>query len=230
MEDLKKKLIFGVFSGWGAQVLSLGMGLITLPMFFRYLPREELGVWMFFMGTSVFVNLADFGFSPVLGRHLAFELGKGDREASSNFAGSSYFYSLSRYISRVSAPILFVFMLVLGGLFISTLELPEELRQRSLVAWVVFALSQTVTCHWKFLQTTLNGHGEVGYQNIIEVVAQAASLTSYFVVMHFFNGGIFGLTVVVLGRSMFISALLRLTVSNRIPQNLRGKVGELERE
>jgi len=213
-----------VFSGWGAQVLSLGMGLITLPMFFRYLPKEELGVWMFFMGTSVFVNLADFGFSPVIGRHLAFELGKGDREASSNYAGSSYYYSLSRYISRVSAPILFVFMLVLGGFFIWALELPEALKVHSLFAWVVFTLSQTVTCRWKFLQTTLNGHGEVGFQNIIEVIAQGLSLASYFVVMHFFKGGILGLTIVVLGRSMFISALLQLTVRNRIPQTFRGKV------
>lgn len=213
-----------MFSGWGAQVLSLAMGLVTLPMFFRYLPQTELGVWMFFMGTSVFVNLADFGFSPVLGRHLAFELGKGDREASSNYAGSSYYYSLSCYISRVSAPVLLVFMIFLGGIFIWSLEVPEALKERSLVSWGVFSLSQAVTCRWRFLQTTLNGHGEVGYQNIIEVIAQGLSLACYFVVMHFFNGGILGLTFVVLGRSMVISTLLQLTVRNRVPQTFRGKV------
>src|SRR3972149_10936060 len=114
---LRNKIMFGVMSGWGAQTVSLALGIFTMPLFFRYLPKEELGVWMFILGTGFFVNLADLGFSPVLGRQLAFELGKGDRESSPNYAGSSYYFSLSKHVSTITSLMLFICMLLPGGLF-----------------------------------------------------------------------------------------------------------------
>src|SRR5574341_1981082 len=113
----RNKIMFGVVSGWGSQFISLALGIFTMPLFFRYLPKDELGVWMFFLGTSFFVNLADLGFSPVLGRQLAFELGKGDKEQSPNHEGAAFYFNLSKYVSSLTAPVLFLGLLVIGGLF-----------------------------------------------------------------------------------------------------------------
>ena len=133
----RNKIMFGIMAGWGAQTVSLALGIFTMPLFFRYLPKEELGVWMFILGTGFFVNLADLGFSPVLGRQLAFELGKGDRESSPNYAGSSYYFSLSKHVSTVTSTLLFFGMLLIGGLFILTLDLPDGLMVPSLAAWAI---------------------------------------------------------------------------------------------
>ena len=94
MKLFDNKIIFGIFSGWGAQIISIALGIFTLPIFFRYLPKEELGLWMFFLGTSFFVNLSDFGFSPVLGRQLSFALGDGDKNSDINYTGTSYYFRL----------------------------------------------------------------------------------------------------------------------------------------
>ena len=210
------KLLLGVFSGWGAQVVSLAMGIFTMPLFFRFLPKDELGVWMFFLGTGFFVNLADLGFSPVLGRHLAFELGNGDKNSTSNYEAASYYYRLAKYVSSLTAPILFVCLLLVGGMFIWTLHLPEALFKPSLVAWAIFCLSQAVTCHFKYLETTLNGHGEVGWQNMTQTIVQGLTLIGYFVVLYYLMGGIIALSIVVLGRNIANAFLVWLLVRKRI--------------
>lgn len=222
-KSIRDKLLFGVFSGWSSQVVSLALGLFTMPLFFRFLPKDELGVWMFILGTGYFVNLADFGFSPVLGRQLAFELGKGDRENIANHTGSSYYFSLSKYVAFLTAPILFTGMLLIGSAFIWSLQLSEELRTTSLIAWAIFSLSQAVTCQFRYLETTLNGHGELGWQNIIQTIVQAVTLAGYFCVLYFWHGGIIELSVVVLGRNLLTSFLVWLIIHQRIDKAFRTK-------
>ncbi|HBG04808.1 MAG: hypothetical protein A2075_11585 [Geobacteraceae bacterium GWC2_58_44] len=221
---LRNKILFGVLSGWGAQVVSLLLGIFTMPLFFRYLPKEELGVWMFMLGTGFFVNLADLGFSPVIGRQLSFELGKGDREGSPNHAGSSYYFSLSRYVAALTAPVLFCGMLLTGGLFIWGLKLPAELLPASLEAWSVFCLSQAVACRSRYLETVLNSHGEVGWQNWSQTSVQLATLIGYFVVLRFLEGGILALTVTVLGRNLLNALCLWLLVRSRVDSRFRAGV------
>jgi O-antigen/teichoic acid export membrane protein len=140
MKSLDNKIIFGILSGWGAQAVSIVLGILTMPLFFRYLPMEELGLWMFFIGTAFFVNLADLGFSPVMGRQLAFALGDGDKNANANYTCSSYYFRLAKYVASITAPVLFIGMLLIGSIFLWTLPLPEELFIHSLVAWAIFSL------------------------------------------------------------------------------------------
>jgi len=221
---LNRKILFGVFSGWTAQILSMLIGLFTLPVFFRYLPKEELGIWMFFLGTNVFINLADFGFSPVLGRHLAFELGKGDRIGQKNDQGAAYFFSLSKHVSFATSIVLLFLMLTLGSIFIYSMHIRESLLLPSIIAWGLFSLAQFVTCQFKYLETTLNGHGEVGWQNIVQVVSQFLSLIGYFLVLYLQLGGIILLAFVFLCRSMIIASFNLLLVHRRIDEECIKKV------
>jgi O-antigen/teichoic acid export membrane protein len=186
--------------------------------------KEELGVWMFILGTGFFVNLADLGFSPVLGRQLAFELGKGDRESNPNYSGSSYYFSLSKYVATITSFVLFCCMLLAGGLFIRTLQLPDRLLIPSLWAWAIFCLSQAVTCKFKYLETILNSHGEVGWQNWTQTIVQSLTLAGYFMVFHFWQGAIVALSTIVLGRSILNVFMLWLLVRSRINKQFMVKV------
>ena len=220
----RNRIMFGIMSGWGAQMVSLALGVLTMPLFFRYLPQEELGVWMFILGTGLFVNLADLGFSPVLGRQLAFELGKGDREARPNHTGASYYFSLSRYVSNIPSSILLCVMLLPGGLFIWALGLPHGLLASSLEAWAIFCLAQTVTCRFKYLETALNSHGEVGWQNWAQAAVQSLTLLGYFMALYLWQGGIVVLSIVVLGRNILNAILLGFLVRGRVDKAFRERV------
>lgn len=220
-----RKILFGVFSGWGSQVASLLIGVFTMPIFFRYLPKDELGIWMFIMGTGFFVNLSDLGFSPVLGRQIAFELGKGDRNSSSKeTVGTSYYYSLSRYVSSLTAPLLFIGLILFGGLFIYSFRLPEALLRKALMAWGVFCFAQALSCKYKYLETTLNSHGEVGWQNILQTVVQAVTLLGYFLVLHFSSWGIVGLSGIALFRNIAFASGLGWFLRRLVDPSHRMKV------
>lgn len=188
------------------------------------MPKEELGIWMFFLGTGIFVNLADFGFSPVLGRQLAFALGDGDKKATANFSETSYYFRLAKYISSITAPVLFLGMLLVGGFFIWSLNISETLLRQSLIAWLIFALSQAVACQFKYLETTLNSHGEVGWQNLCQPIVQALTLAGYFLVLHFFQGGIVELSGVVVLRNMANAVFLALLVGRLVDKRHMAKV------
>lgn len=223
-EIIRNKLIFGIVSGWGAQVVSLAVGVFSMPLFFRYLPKDELGVWMFFLGTGFFVNLADLGFSPVLGRQMAFALGKGDLDNNPNHEGTSYYFKLSQYVSSITAPILFFGLFSIGGLFLWKLHLPDHLLRPSLEAWTLFCLAQAITCRFKYFETTLNSHGEVGLQNWVQTVLQAMSLVGYFVVLYVYGGGLVELTAVVLVRNILYSLWLWQLVTSRIDKHFMSSV------
>ncbi|MBI5237018.1 MAG: hypothetical protein HY887_01155 [Deltaproteobacteria bacterium] len=220
----RNKIMFGIMSVWGAHTISLALGIFSMPLFFKYLPPEELGLWMFILGTWFFVNLADLGFSPVLGRQLAFELGKGDRDSSPNYAGSCYYFSLSKHVSTITSRILFCGMVLIGVLFISTLQLPERLLSHSIEAWTIFSLAQAVTCRSKYMETALNSHGEVGWQNWGQAIVQSLTLAGYFMVLQFWQGGIVALSAVVLGRNILNAFMLWLLVRSRIDRLFRAKV------
>ncbi|SPD73160.1 putative Membrane protein involved in the export of O-antigen and teichoic acid [uncultured Desulfobacterium sp.] len=215
----RNKIMFGVVSGWGSQIVSLAVGVFTMPLFFRYMAKDELGIWMFILGTGFFVNLADLGFSPVLVRQMAFELGKGDRERHPNYEGASYYFRLSQYVSSITSPILFIGLFFVGGLFLWKLHFPEHLRLSSFIAWTIFCLSQAITCRFKYLETTLNSHGEVGWQNWVQTSLQMVTLAGYFIALHFYRGGLVALTVVVLIRNILNSAWLLQLVNSRIDKH-----------
>ena len=221
LDFAKNRMIIGILSGWGVQVISICMGLITFPLFFRYLPKEELGIWLLFLGTGVFVNLSDLGFSQVFSRHIAFELGKGDSKTVDTNSGVSYYYSIARYVSIMSALPLLFGMLVLGFLFIWSMELSESIRGNSYLAWTIFSFSQAILCRGKYLETTLIGHGEIFWQNFVNVSSQAITLLAYFIVLKYKMGGIVGLSVVILGRSLFVQGNYWFINHFRISKNHR---------
>jgi O-antigen/teichoic acid export membrane protein len=73
-----------------------------------------------------------------------------------------------------------------------------------------------VTCHFKYLETTLTGHGEVGWQNITQTVVQALTLAGYYVVLHFCTGGIIALSVIFLCRNLTNAFFVWLLVRERV--------------
>lgn len=221
-QNYKNKLFFGIVSGIGTRIIGIFTGLITTPMFFRYLPKDVLGVWMFFLGTEIVVNLTDLGFSPVLQRHIAFELGKGDKSGTSNYRGASYFLSIARWTGLYTSLILFLLLGVGGGLFLLTLGLDSTLLKQSLVGCIIFAFGKALLARFKYFETALNGHGEVGWQNWIFSGSVLFALAGYYIILRFFDGSLIALTTVSVLQSVAIIIGNCLAYTKRIGREYRG--------
>jgi len=44
--SVTRRIAFGVAASWLSRGITILLGLILLPVLFRHLPREELGVWL----------------------------------------------------------------------------------------------------------------------------------------------------------------------------------------
>ena len=224
LKEFKNKIALGVVAVIGTRVIALFTGIATLPLFYHHLPKDVLGIWMLLLGADIFVNLSDLGFSPVLSRHIAFELGKGDREEISNYRGSSFYYSLARWTSLYSSLILFIVISLLGILFLSSLNLHPALFHAAVVSLVIFSLSKAILVRFKFYEVALQGHGEVGWKEWIYSGSVLLSLAGYYAVFTVLHGSIIELTVVMLLQSVVIAIATRIVVQFRIQRNFRSSV------
>jgi O-antigen/teichoic acid export membrane protein len=196
VKKYQKKVFFGVVAGIGTRIISIFTGLVTMPMFFRYLTKDTLAVWMLFVGTEIFVNLTDLGFSQVLQRHIAFELGKEDRDGMSNCHGPSYFLCIAKWIGKYTSILLFLLLMLCGGWLLSSLTLNEKLFNEAMLSLMVFSFGKMIIGRFKYFETALTGHGEVGWQNWIFTFSVLLALVGFYFVLRYMHGSLVLLSTV----------------------------------
>ena len=79
--SVTRRIIFGVISGWGSKAINILIGLVQIPLFYRYLSSEVLGVWFLMIGAQMVQGLFDLGFGQTLPRRIAFAKGSCDSNA-----------------------------------------------------------------------------------------------------------------------------------------------------
>src|ERR1035441_5181487 len=74
--SIAKQISFGAGSGWFSRAVSILLGLFLMPVLFRHLGREELGVWLLLGQSWAILGILDLGLSSTLTRRIAFAVGK----------------------------------------------------------------------------------------------------------------------------------------------------------
>ena len=74
--SIAKQIAFGAVSGWFSRAVSILLGLFLMPVLFRHLGREELGVWLLLGQSWAILGILDLGLSATLTRRIAFAVGK----------------------------------------------------------------------------------------------------------------------------------------------------------
>ena len=70
-----KKIAFAVASSWISRIVSIVAKLFLIPILFRYLGKEELGIWFILSDSQGLMGLLGFGVVPTLTRHIALKKG-----------------------------------------------------------------------------------------------------------------------------------------------------------
>src|SRR3982074_401005 len=74
--SVTRRIAFGVAASWFSRGITILLGLILLPVLFRHLPREELGVWLLLGQSWAAMGILDLGMSVTLTRRIALAKGK----------------------------------------------------------------------------------------------------------------------------------------------------------
>ncbi len=74
---IRRRIALAVSATWLGQAVRIGLNLAGLPIIFRFLGQEELGIWLILGQSSVVLSmLVDAGLTPTLTRRIAFAAGK----------------------------------------------------------------------------------------------------------------------------------------------------------
>lgn len=215
---IQNKMKFGIFSDWLRQIVLVSIGILTMPIYFRFMPKEEVGIWMLLLGTEIFIELSNFGFSPILSRQIAFEIGQKDQSESDTGVRISHLYRISQRVSLFSGLVVLFGFLGFGSYFFLRMQIDPVLFKKSMIALGFFSFGQAVRANFKYATTVLNGHGEVSWQNWILVIERIFSLCAGFLLLYL-GYGFISLSIVWVIRSIIGSLLDVACVKWRIPES-----------
>src|SRR6266446_439212 len=74
--SVSRRILFGAAATWFSRGLTILLGLILMPVLFRHLPKEELGVWLLLGQSWVAMGILDLGVGVTLTRRIALAKGK----------------------------------------------------------------------------------------------------------------------------------------------------------
>src|SRR5258708_16091341 len=87
--SIQKRILFGAVSSWISRGVSILLGLLLMPVLFRHLPREELGVWLLLGQSWATLGILDLGLGTTLVRRIAFAVGKGGSDPGTSLGQGS---------------------------------------------------------------------------------------------------------------------------------------------
>lgn len=177
----RRRLLFGLFMGWGATVVSSFTSIIKMSLLFRYLPSDVLGIWFLMIGAQATLGLLDFGFSKTLERRLAFARGKcgSNPDVLLDAAAQQHIrdlFATARKVYNVLCIVVFFILLGGGYIYFNRVKMPEGLFETFCIAWLIMCLGYAANMWGWYIQSAMNGLGDIGFSNAFGTMVSLLSL------------------------------------------------------
>jgi len=145
--SITQRIAFSATATWFSRGVSILLGLVLLPVLFRHLPREELGVWLLLGQSWAALGIFDFGFGFTLTRRIAFAKGKSGTDPNAPLTEESAreiadLVATGKRVYRVLAVFAFVFSFGAGFFYLRTLHLGSVPISEVWLAWGLLCVSQ----------------------------------------------------------------------------------------
>jgi O-antigen/teichoic acid export membrane protein len=220
-----RKIAIAVSASWFSQAIRIALNLLVLPVMFRFMGQEELGIWLVLgQSTVLFGFLTEAGLTPTLTRRIAFVAGKSRtgldepldedarRELATLMASGAMTY-------RMASIGIFVIAFALGSLYLHSLDLQHLSPATVWTAWVVLCVGYA-TSTWSGLWLAVaNGLGYVATATLVSTAIGVGTLLAQVTVI-LAGGGLVWLAIVSALAGIASRFVLRLYIRLRQPDLL----------
>lgn len=158
-----------------AQILTMGIGLIILPVLLKTLSSGELGIWYIFQSFMFVANVLDFGFQPVFIRNVSYLYSGATNLLQTGLTQDCHGepnYKLLKVLIRdmryfyLAITILFLIILLLVGHFYIRFVLEKGgLSDAKMLYWWIYAVGLSLNLYFSYYTCLLQGRGFVKYAN-----------------------------------------------------------------
>ncbi len=217
-----RRIFFAASITWLGRFVSLALGLMLIPVLFRHMGQEELGLWFLLGQSGAFLALMDLGVSPTLTRRIAFAVGRngGDASVVMNDATRTEIAGIvvtGRVIYRFLTLGVFIIAWTTGILFLDLIELKQIDLQTLWIAWTVMCLSHALSVWAALWSCLLQGTGHVGWDGLIGIGIQAGVLVSQILAV-LLGGGLITLAVIAAVGAVISRVALLTFIRRRHPE------------
>ena len=199
-----------------------------MPVLFRHLPKEELGIWLLLGQSWAALGILDLGFGPTLTRRIAFAKGKSGSDPNASLTDDTLhdiasLVATGRRVYQVLALLAFIVAFGSGFFYLRTLELHSLSLHTVWLAWGVICLSQSIIVLGNIWDCLLQGVGYVGWDAVLGSFINALVLSVQITVV-LCGGGLLLLATVAAVGAFFQRFVLRRFARSKRPE-LFSRVG-----
>lgn len=200
-----------------------------MPVLFRHLPKEELGVWLLLGQSWAAMGILDLGFGVTLTRRIALAKGKSGGQLDAPLTPETLreiadLTAAGRRIYRWMAVGVFVVAWSLGFFYLRGLELQNLTPATVWIAWTILCACQALTVWATVWTCLLQGVGYIGWDALIASFISAAMLIGQIIAV-LCGGGLVALAAIAAVAVIFQRAMTRAFARRRRPElfALQGK-------
>ncbi len=220
-----KRIALAVSVSWLSRLVTILINIGLIPVLYRYMGKEELGL-LFLLGNSqAFLSLLDMGITPTLMRHIALAKGKSGSDPNIEMSADSKQHIgdlivTGRTILQLLAVITFFIAWLSGYALIGKLDLKEVSFQTVFWSWTLMCVGYSINVWVSYLDSLLAGVGYVGWDGILNMIL-AFLTTVITIVAVLMDGGILVLSAISVGSALFQRFLLLGFIRWRNPELLQ---------
>lgn len=181
--SVTRRIAFGAGASWFSRGMTIVLGLVLLPVLFRHLPKEELGIWLLLGQSWAAMGILDLGIAVTLTRRIALAKGKSGGDPNAPLTPESLrdiadLVEAGKRIYRIMAAGVFVVSWALGLFYLRTLDLHGLSHTTVWIAWTILCASQAITVFASVWTCLLQGVGYVGWDSLIATLIGTATLAA----------------------------------------------------
>jgi O-antigen/teichoic acid export membrane protein len=198
--SITRRILFGAAASWFSRGVSIVLGLVLLPVLFRTLPKEELGIWLLLGQSWATMGILDLGFGVTITRRIALAKGRSGSDTASLLNKDTTIeiadlVATAVRIYRGLALLSFAISFGLGFYYLRALSIDEVSLTTIWTAWGVLCLSQAFSLWATPWTCLLQGIGYVGWDAILSSFISALTLIGQIITV-LCGGGLVCLSIV----------------------------------
>ena len=174
---------------WGINAISIGSGLLLLPLLLHVLPTTDLGMYYLLLSLYALVPIVDFGFSTSVTRYVSYTMAGAtelkphgftvvDNPGPPNFALLWRLLYTTRRLYAVLAIIALLLLGVIGTWAVSLRVHETSSAQYAWLAWAATLLAGVMELYSRWWALFLRGMNQVVMSDRIVFVAYASKLVA----------------------------------------------------
>lgn len=217
-----KRIAFAVSISWLGKVSIILSGLVLTPILFRFLGKEELGIWYLLGNSQSFLGLLSLGITPTLTRHIALTKGRSGAdpgieltEETKQHIGDLLF--TGRVILQWLAVAVFFIAWGCGYALINQIDLHQVSSQTVFWAWTMMCAGYAIGVWLSYLECGLTGMGYVGWDSLAWMVIYFLTVLSNMVAV-LLGGGLLALAAISLIASLMQRFIFLGVIRWRCPE------------